>query len=259
MANGFEVYANDGSLLINNNMIGWFCARSGFGTTQPAQANGVGNTTPSVAIIPVSGYTYPLTAIRIHGDGYTAARFTNAWNSGDHRYASSAPPGNGFTWYVYDYAPRLPATNIGMETYTDSGDRSFSTAYMPFKPVKNVYGDSIYNPGHEMAVCGPSVGGYGRVKDGSMRYYYKDATGRYILTHSDGEDTSGDTHYSYTRDCKLEGALVNGPDYVAGSIVSFDDVTPGPTPLPVDTHNWSVYSPALAVDVTNIPVPGVFF
>lgn len=255
MATGFEVYANDGTLLINNNMIGWFCARSGIGQTQTTPTAAYGNTTSSIASIDVSGYTYALTAIRLHGDSYAAARFTNAYQSGNHVYTTNAPVGANFSWYVYDYAPRLPATNIGVEIYRDDGQRSFSSAYMPFKPIKDLQSGSIYTPGHELAITGPSPTGYGQVAADGLRYYVRNQNGSYTQV----QEEDNPTHYGYTRDCKLWGGKVVGPDAAYLTPVSFDDVTSLPQPLPFNTINWSVNAPVLVVDVSNIPVPGNFF
>lgn len=254
MSAGFEAYAQDGSLLLNSNMIGWFCARSGVGQTITTPTGAYGHTTPSVANIDVAGYTYALTAIRMHGDDYAAARFTNQWQSGNHVYTSDAPVGSSFSWYVYDYAPSLPATAYGMETYTEAGQRSFSSAYMPFKPIADLKDGAINAPGYELAIAGPSPTGYAGTGIG-IQYYRQAGGGAYIRV----PEEDNPTHWGYTRDCKLWGGRVSGPDRAEVKPVSFDDVTQLPQLLPPTPFLWDLPGPVLAVDVSGIAVPGNFF
>lgn len=253
MADGFEVYADNGTLLVNNNMICWFCARTGRGATQSGV--GLGNTTASKAVIDTSGLTYPLSAIRMDGD-HAAARANNDWTNGAHQYGTSAPEGTGFSWYVFDYAPRLPAVNSGIEMYRDDGQRSFNSAYFPFKPVASL--GSISTPGKVLAVSGPNMSGYARPA-GAITYYNQAPGGISLPMPEDGTNGEGATHYAYQNDSKLYGGRVIGNDYAEGALVSFDDVYFGPHPMPLIVALWDIGSPALAVDVSNIPVGATFF
>lgn len=252
MANGFEVYADNGTLLINNNMIGWFCARTG--RAQTGTKTGPGNTVSSEAVIPTSGsgwsLTYPLSAMRIDGD-YGMARGSNQWQTGYHRYITNAPLGTWFTWYLFDYAPRLPVINQGLEIYRDDGQRAFSSAYYPFKPKQNIRTGAIYTPGYYLAISGPSAGGYAKPNEDSGYHYYRN--GQLVPEEEDWDQ------YSFTNDSKLYGGRIVGPDYAEPFNVSFDDVVIGPRNPPIVTRNWNAFVPVLAVDVSNIAISTVYF
>lgn len=250
MANGFEVYASDGSLLINNNMIGWFCKKTGRGTTV-ARA-GTGNSSPSKISVGTGGGTgtvYPMVAIRMDNE-YAVARCGTPWGTTIQQYISDAPIGTGYNYYIFDYAPTLPSVNMGIETYTDSGEISFNSAYWPFKPVANIRNGAVYSPNHYLAICGPSPGGYR-------------GTPSYVNYYSGGSQVPEETdydQYSYMNNCKLTGGKIVGPDYGVPVDVSFDDVVIGPRDgIYTPPSTWSTSAPVLTVDVAWIPDNTTFF
>lgn len=254
MASGFETYNDQGNALITNSgMISWYCCRTGSGTT--VARSGVGNTTSSKAVVPVNGLSVPMVAIRMHDGNFGVARAANIWSTGEYQYASNAPVGAGFNYYIFDYSPRLPRINSGMEATNDAGEVTFSSAYHPFRVVADINGGATHQPGKELAICGPSFSGYAR-PDGQITYYYSYPNGEIIPV---GEEVNGYAAYSYQNDCKLVGGRVPAGDYAEGFAISYDDVRFGPSPGQAIITYWTISAPVLAVDVTGIPVPGNFF
>lgn len=251
MTTGVEVYdeTTGAILLLSSSMAGWFCRTSGRGTT--VARSGLGNTTTSKAVIPINsmGYSVPLVAISIDS-GYAAARGPNAANS-DIQYASNAPIGTGFSYYVFDYGPALPARYQGLETFDDSGNRTFSSEFWPLKALANIYSvTSATYSGKTLAIACLSAGGH-RIA-GEIQYYM----GGIQVMPGDDYDRTG-----YQNDGKLYGGYISGGGNTATfSEVSFDDVFVGPTlgdiTVPTD---WDIASPVLAIDVTNIPSSTTFF
>ena len=94
MAMGMEIYAADGTLQANAELLGYYCRKSGTGTVQSTASAPLtyGNTVPATITVPVSGlgYTYPLVAVSC--SGYYVARGMNALG-GDFRFATDAPAG----------------------------------------------------------------------------------------------------------------------------------------------------------------------
>lgn len=251
MGVGIEVYATDSTLLLSTDMICWFCRKSGTGTT--VSSSGVGNTVSSKVVIPVSGlgYTYPIVAISINS-GYYAARANNASN-GDYQYISDAPIGTSYTYYLYDYAPTLPARNIGIESFNQTtGQRTFSSEFWPFKPLTDITpsGSATY-PGKTLAIAGPTPGGH---RIAGPINYYDGWPFPYPVPDGDPYDSTG-----YQNDGKLYGGGISGSTATWGD-VSYDDVYFGPVYgdiyVPPD---WVIDVPVLAVDVSNIPIGSTFF
>lgn len=248
MAFGAEIFASDGTLQADCNLLGYFCRKSGSGTT--ASATGIGNTTPSKIVIPISGmgYTYPIVAISC--SGYNVARAGNSYGS-DLTFTSNAPVGTAFTYYLFDYSPALPSSTYGIELYNASGQRTYSSNFFPMQVLDILTSGNVTHTGKTLAVGLPEMGGF-RQWPGDYDYY----SGGSLVAPGSPYDSTG-----YQNDCDLYGGKVSntGQTVTYGS-VSFDDVYVGPQlgdiTVPPD---WSYACPILVVDVTNIPTGTTFF
>lgn len=248
MPAGLEIYNSDNKLMVSTELIGYFCRKSGTGTTQTAPD--MGNTSPAKAVVPISGlgYSYPIVAIRI--PGYTVS-FARAYTvGGDRHFTTDAPVGTSFTYYIFDYAPALPAASSGLEVYNSSGQRTFSSFYHPLQVLNILTGGSVTYTGKSLATGLTTIGGF-RVA-GDYDYY----SGGFPVPEGDPYDETG-----YRNDADLYGGMVsNSNQTITYGSVSFDDVYFGPGPgdiyKPPDFDNPC---PVLVVDVSTIPLNTTFF
>jgi hypothetical protein len=250
MAYGIEIYAADGTLQANSEMICWFCRKTGTGTTT---FRTVGNTPTSTLTVDVTGITNPIVAIRIAG--YTAAK------AGGSTYITNAPIGTSYTYYIFDYAQSLPANagSYGIEIFNATGVRTFNSNFFPMQVLNMLTGSDPFNSetvthtGKTLAIANASMGGYATRGDP----YCYDTGGPEIW---DGFNYCGSL--GLINDCKLYGGiLTNSFQTATTSNASFDDVT-----LSIgDSNNytippdWNTASKLLVIDVTNIPVPATFY
>ena len=255
MAFGMELYAADGTLQADCNLLGYFCRKSGSGTvTSTASAPlTYGNTVPATITVPISGmgYTYPIVAISC--PGYQVARGMNAYG-GDYRYATDAPVGTAFTYYVFEYSAALPASSYGIELYNVSGQRTFSSNYHPLQVLNILTSGGATHTGKTLAVGLPQVGGFRTA--GGVDYY-----GGSFPTWIPVLDGDPYTATGYQNDADLYGGAVNAAkDQVTFGSVSFDDVYFGPVAGDISVSpNFDYVCPVLVVDVTNIPADTTFF
>ena len=252
MAFGMELYAADGTLQADCNLLSYFCRKSGSGTvTSTASAPlTYGNTVPATMTVPISGmgYTYPLVAISC--PGYQVARGMNTYG-GDYRYATDAPVGTSFTYYVFEYSADLPSSTYGIELYDASGNITFSSNFHPLQVLDILTSGSVTHTGKTLAVGLPQLGGY-RQWPGDYDYY----DGGTPVPIGDPYTDTG-----YQNDSDLYGgAISNSGQTLTYGSVSFDDVYFGPSPGIIGHgDDWLYACPILAVDVTNIPLSTTFF
>lgn len=246
MPSGMEIYASDGTLQASAELLTYWCRKSGTGTT--ATPTGIGNTVTSKAVVPINGmgFTYPIVAISC--SGYYMARASNASN-GDYQFASDAPVGTSFSYYVFDYSPVLPASTIGFEIYNASGQRTFSSNFHPMQVLTILGSGAVTHTGKVLAAGLPTMGG--RRIAGAIDYY---DSGFPVIPPP--YDSTG-----YQNDSKLYGGKISNSGQTATyGTVSFDDVYIGPVfgdvYVPPD---WSMSANVLAIDVTNIPASTTFF
>jgi hypothetical protein len=249
MSYGMELYAADGTLQANSEMICWFCRKTGTGTTT---FRTVGNTPASTLTIDVTGITNPIVAIRMAG--YTAAK------AGGSTYITDAPIGTSYSYYIFDYAQSLPANagGYGIEIFNASGVRTFNSNFFPMQVLNMLTGsnlsgaETVTHTGKTLAIANASMGGY--------------ATRGDVYCFDGGGPSFWDGSYCYSlgviNDCSLYGGiLTNSFQTATTSNASFDDVTisVGSSDNYTIPPDWNTASKLLVIDVTNIPVPATFY
>jgi hypothetical protein len=251
MSYGMEIYASDGTLQANSEMLCWFCRKSGTGTTL-VKGLGLGNTTPSRIEVDVTGMTNPVVAIRMNG--YTVARA-----GGYGIFTSDAPVGTSYTYYIFDYSASLPAsTGYGLEIFNAAGQRTFNSSYFPMQVLNILTGSSntfifeaASHTGKALAIASSVMGGYRTAGD----LYCYDTGGPSFI---DGYCND----IKYQNDHKLYGgALSNSSQTVVTGNVSFDDVlvSAGNSDNYYVPPNWDRPTKILVIDVTNIPIGVTFY
>lgn len=245
MAYGIEIYASDGTLQANSEMICWFCRKTGTGTTV---SRVVGNSSPSSLTVDVSGMTNPIVAIKMAG--YNVAK------AGGSTYVTSAPIGTSYTYYIFDYAASLPANAgaYGIEIFNDSGVRVFNSNFFPMQVLNMLTGSAtVTHTGKTLAIANASMGGYAIRGD----VYCYDTGGPEIW-----DGFSYCASLRIINDCDLYGGILsNSFQTVDTSGVSFDDVviTVGDSSSYNVPPDWDTPSKLLVIDVTNIPVGVTFY
>jgi hypothetical protein len=247
-----NIYDQNGRLQVSMNMLGMTCRRSGTGTTQSRVG---GNTSPSSIAVDVSGFSYPVVAIRI--ENYAAA--FSSKNGGTNYYACSAPIGTGFAYYAFDWTPTVPNTSATLKLYDDVGRCSFNSNFFPMSitNIFNAVGQTVATNGRVYATAQGQMGGHSH--RGEALCY--DSGGP---KQDGGEGLGGCRDIRYQNDGKLYGGGFNpGANTVGMYAVSWDDVrvsagnysnyTSG------DVRGWDCPTTVMAVDVTDIPVGATFF
>lgn len=256
----FQVYSTSGKLMIDASMVGFFCRRSGTGSTVAASTS-IGNTVRSQININASGTTAPIVAIRMPGYG---AAFSYSFN-GQMQFATDAPIGTPYTWYLFDWSAAIPTADhgAGLEIRNGSGQVVFSSAHRPFIALAR---DSYTRTDSSKVLAGASTTFAG----------YSFPTG--FICYSDPSEATpvgpqlwdGQSCFNLQArlDAKLFGAAVsaNGAS-VAVREISWDDVEfsigsvgNSETIESInERYGWSVPGSIFAVDVTGIPVGQTFF
>lgn len=245
MAYGIEIYASDGTLQANSEMICWFCRKTGTGTTVTRV---VGNSSTSSLTVDVTGMTNPIVAIRMAG--YNVAK------AGGSTYVSNAPIGTSYTYYIFDYAASLPSSSgaYGIEIFNASGTRVFNSNFFPMQVLNMLTGSAnVTHTGKTLAIANASMGGYAIRGD----VYCYDTGGPEIW-----DGFSYCASLRIINDCDLYGGILsNSFQTVDTSSVSFDDVviTVGDSSSYNVPPDWDTPSKLLVIDVTNIPVGVTFY
>lgn len=245
MSYGIEIYAADGTLQANSEMICWFCRKTGTGTTT---FRTVGNTPTSTLTVDVTGMNNPIVAIRMAG--YNVAK------AGNSTYITDAPIGTSYTYYVFDFAVSLPENSggYGIEIFNATGQRVFNSNFFPMQVLNMLTtGDnSVTHTGKTLAIANASMGGY--------------ATRGDVYCYDGGGPAFWDGSYceflGLINDCKLYGGILSNSFQTATtSTASFDDVTIsiGNSDNYVVPPDWNTPSKLLVIDVSNIPVPRTFY
>lgn len=246
---------NTGRLQASATMASFVCRRTG---TKATQARVGGNTSPSSLVIDVSGCSLPVVAVR-SDQGYASA-MSGAAAGPSVVFATNAPIGTTFTYYVFDWATALPEhdSEFQVRNYNDN-TITFSNRFWPMLLIGglNMYegsGSPTFNglSGTTLAHAEGVTGGHSRVND--VNCY--DSGGPVV-----DPDLGGCSDIRGRVDGKRYGAITNGSQ-VIGTQVSFDDVV-------VRFGNYSAYSQygggwavpnlVMIIDVSNIPIGVTFF
>lgn len=151
MPAGFQVYDDQGRLQASSDMFAYHVRRTG----QTATVSRIGgNTTRSTLLVSKSGLS-PNAFVATQCNGY-AASLIGMDTNGNWNFATNAPIGTVFNWYVFDQAANIPATaTFGLEVRNDAGQITFSAAHRPMSVVSMLsyggqpgyYGDYYSDPG----------------------------------------------------------------------------------------------------------------
>lgn len=263
MPAGIEIYDQNGKLQFNGDMLTYTLRVSGVAYVEARQ---VGNTSPRSLMLPTTNtFTGALVALS-GGDGHAAA-WAGSWGStGQRIYATSAPVGTAFNYFVFESSNTIPASNFGLEVRNASNQITFSTAHRVMRITDLIQG-VVYNgeqastsPGRQLAFCQGNFG-YHNFPYGVQYHPNGPGSGGVIdpTMPDDGSDPGGSGNYSMQIDGKLYGAFVtNGGQTIQTRALSYDDVYIAPQPTP--PHD-GVFIPVsmFVVDVTGVPIGQVFY
>jgi len=252
MGTGFQSFReSDGKLQFDSSLMTLTCIGTGKVNTQARTVAGVGNTTPSAALVPVSSATAIVAA---RGDGFGISRFgvrsingTLYWV-----FATDAPIGTSVSYWVFDMTANVavPEHGFGTQAFREDGSLYF------YSELPIMIGAGIINEA-DAPIGLPGGRTYAAImQDLAGHNQSTDALYRDGQPVRDGGDVGGRHVWSRKIDGKLTGVRFDGSRASIVSI-SFDDVigqTPGPADQPdPPTVYWSApLTNALLIDVTGI-------
>lgn len=255
-----DFYNSDGVLAVSGTMMGFFCRKTGTGQSRSRIG---GNTNPSSILVETSGYTSPIVAITLP-DG-NAAAFAGSYNLDGAvgvNFASSAPVGTNFSYYVFEWSKALPANNGLVQLFLQNGDCAFSSAYWPMKMVYAIgnaegsEGGKYSNGSKTLAFAIGAIGGHSRCE----APYCERGGGPQI---DDENSLESCDNIRGQIDGKLYGAKLSDNGHtVTGARVSWDDVNASfgnYANYQQYGDGWTVANTVSVIDVTNIPVGQTFF
>lgn len=265
MGVGYESYTDSGKLQFNSEMFTYALQSCG----QVAVENRkVGNTSPQSILLP-SNYAGKFVALS-SANGYGAG-FAGLWyvSAGDTRriYATNAPAGTVFNYYVFGLSSSLPASSFGLEVKNPAGQITFSSNFYAMR-VLNVVGEGVADVTYGGKALAYAQGQWsGHRRNGQKQYYGGNGgTGPGsvgpMLPDQDGTGgpPGGAVYSSWQNDGKIYGGVCNnGNQTVSGTTLSWDDVTVGPaldTPQP---EEYTIPLKLFVIDVTGFPTNGTFF
>lgn len=245
MAAGFEVYDSGGVLQASSEFFGYFCRKTGTGVTGTSV---FGNTVPSEAVIAMpAGVVKPIVAI------ICGSALGLAVAGANYRLSCAGPVGTAFTYYIFDRADALPASNNGLEIYNSTGEITFSSNFHPLVAMDALAspGAAESYPGFTPALALLSYGGHRQLAVGGPICF--DSGPSIWFPGQPCDDLR------YHLDAKVYGGKVVGHD-VTTLEISFDDVEVRTTAdLYEEPPLYVIPTTLLVLDVTNIPVPATFF
>lgn len=245
---------NTGVLTAGGDMAGFVCRRSGQKQTQSRLQ---GNTNPSSLLVDTSGCAYPIVALQ-QVDGHAAA--LRGVQGSANLYATSAPIGTTFNWWLFDFCAALPEHTAEFQLrHQVTNQIIFSNRFWPMKMIGGLaMGEGGNQPqynaavGVQLAHAENTVGGHSRVGepqcwDGGVPQV--------------DPDLPNCSNIRGQIDGKLYGAVCPGT-YVRGVEVSYDDVMASfgdYTSYMTYGGGFEVANLVMVIDVTNIPLGVNFF
>lgn len=248
-------------LLFDTRFVTHVCRKTGAGVTQ---ARIGGNTNPSTMLVPLAGFARPRVAVVVAG-GYAAALY-NKYVSGGVTYwnfASNAPVGTAFTYYVFDAITQIPGPSGMFQLYAENPGGAASTLIF----------DSGYWAMKGIGLLGP--GGSARTMTGRSLAV---GCGSFLARRSyqsavcmDGGqahplDDGPCSNVRVQVDGKLYGArITGGGETISLASISFDDVSAGAgnkaayEAFMAAGNGYDVTGQIMIVDVTGIPLNTTFF
>ena len=260
MGVGYESYTSTGKLQFNSEMFTYALQSCGQVVAENRQ---VGNTSPRSVMLP-SAYVGKFVALGA-GNGYSAGYAGSySLSAGDTRriYATNAPAGTVFTYYVFGISTTIPPSNFGLEVKNSAGQITFSSNHRTMK-VLNIVGDglgSVTYGGKSLAYAQGQWSGH-RIA-GHKQYYGGGGTGGGGPTGPTlPEENEGGGYYSsYLNDGKIYGGTVlDGGQTISGATLSWDDVQIGPGPDEPPPPDYYIPLKLFVIDVTGFPTSGTMF
>jgi len=232
-----------------------------YGVVQTRTDYKVGNTSPSVIMIPLdSNYTSQLIAVR--SVGFLTAKFGTQDVNGT-RYAmyscSTTSTGQNVEYWIFDLAKNLNGGSYGLRMrdpttgdviYNSNFDSLQIAAVTPVNvSIDNKTTSMAYTYGRKFATILPGISGYNTTTNA----LYVDGQ---PMVRDNTEDPSGYHRYQRRNDGKLFGSRWDNETVYIGP-VSFDDViaeAPGYANQPDPVRLWwsNPLTNIIVVDVTNL-------
>lgn len=255
MQSGFEVYDQNQKLQVTSGLLIYVLRLSG---TTFVEARKVGNTSPNSLSVPTtSTYTQCLVALA-GGSEYAAAYAGRRVDNGQRIYATNAPVGTAFSYYIFERSNVLPAVNRGLEVRNQSGEIVYSSSQRVMQVLDLIGGlvkdgeQAATYPGRQLAFCQGNFSSH-RIA-GPLR---GDNGGGPVI---EDPDEPPRPPYRWDNDGKVYGGFVtNGGQTIQTRMLSWDDVTAGPTPNPTQPPDYAIPLSLFVVDVTGVPVGAQFF
>jgi hypothetical protein len=219
----FQTFDEEGKLQLDCDLFTHYLRFKGAGTTVSRLW---GNTNPSSIQIDLpAGYTVPLIGIQCaYKVGLLAANLNPSTGVTTYMYASDAPIGTAFTYYVFDTSLTIPPNSGMIELYDEQGRVTFSDAGRPMMPLDvltfgsttkrvlpwNTRSSTLTFPGKSLAWVQGSFGGH-RI------------AGQIRTSNGTRPIEGGVYSWVYQNNGKVYGASTAGDTITLGSM-SYDDV-----------------------------------
>lgn len=257
MQSGFEVYDQNQKLQITSGLLTYALRVSG---TTFVEARKVGNTSPNSLSVPTTNtFTQCLVALA-GGSGYAAAYAGRRADNGQRIYATNAPVGTAFSYFIFERSNTIPAVSSGLEVRNPAQEIVFSSSQRVMQILDLIGGivrdgeQSSTYAGRQLAFCQANFASH-RIS-GQVRAY-SGGSGPIIV---DPEDPPPGTQYRWDNDGKVYGGFVtNGGQTIQTRMLSWDDVVVGPTSDPTQPPDYAIPLSLFVVDVTGVPVGAQFF
>jgi len=245
-----EFWAEDtGALQCSTEFLSHFCRWTGHGPTT-ARNGGSTQYKSFMRITLPAGSVQPVIAVRIDG-GYTAAFVGNQSVTGTRTFATNAPPGTNFNYWIFEPGESLPAPdpNAAVVFWDElTGVIKFSSDYFPLIVMDVLVGGGQRNYGNEYTLA-TAQGVFGGQSDPGEGICLANG----VPVPDDGNCDS----YRYNMQGYVHGGKIS-PDGRTAYFdqILWDNATIDTTGVP---PSWYVPGEVMVIDVTDIPLPATFF
>jgi len=247
-------YDSSRRLTVGTGFLGFVCRRTGSGKALARQG---GNTNQSTILIDVTGYQYPVVLFQIAD--YGVAFFNISADRKTLNYASAAPVGTDYNYFIFDWTRDLaPTANSLFRVWRKDRTIAFDSGYWPMKVVAALdggQGGAVSATGDVVFACGPNAfGGHNRVDN------------PYCFQPEPGADDGDLTRCRDIRgqiDGKIYGGYTqNGGKRAVAANVSVNDVLGrfgNTAEYDKGTGRWEAPNFIFVADVGGIPLGRTFF
>jgi hypothetical protein len=261
MPAGFQVFDANGNLQVSSEMMTYHLRKTGQKATQ--SRNGGNTTASSLLVEKWPGSDEAICAVR-PPNGYSASLIGQAYSRTNWNFATDAPIGTVFDYFIFDRSVHIPGSNFGIEVRNGSGEITYSTNHRPMSAVAMLGSQSVqmeyYNDPPSVSLPGRSLAFFNMAFAG-----HSQATGVWCSRRNGLEvpdpnlDDGGPCDaYSWHNDGKVYGGrLLDGGSRVESAQISFDDVFVSNSDYP--TNEYVIPMKLFVVDVTHAPIGVQFF